>query len=73
MAHRAILLCCGIWSPSEHSGLWQAVRPTDLWVHGLDRGGPCQLVVRDKWPSVVPDPLERSRIITEAMRRGERV
>ena len=37
----------------------------------LDRGGPHQLVLRDKWPSVVADPLERSRIITEAMKRGE--
>ncbi|MET4426534.1 hypothetical protein ABIB87_009111 [Bradyrhizobium sp. JR18.2] len=35
MAHRVISLRYGIWSLSEHSGLWQAVRPADLWVHGL--------------------------------------
>jgi hypothetical protein len=23
------------WSSSGHSGLWQAVSPADLWVHGL--------------------------------------
>ena len=35
MALRDISLRCGIWSLSGHSGLWQAVRPADLWVHGL--------------------------------------
>ncbi len=35
MAHRVISLRYGIWSLSEHSGLWRAVRPADLWVHGL--------------------------------------
>ena len=28
-------LRCGIWSLSGHSELWQAVRPADLWVHGV--------------------------------------
>ncbi len=37
MARRVISLRCGIWSLSVHSGLWQAVRPADLWVHGLVR------------------------------------
>ena len=36
LAHRAISLRCGIWSAIGGSGLWQAVRPADLWVHGLD-------------------------------------
>ena len=35
VAHRVISLRCGIWSLSGHSGLWQAVRSADLWVHGL--------------------------------------
>ncbi len=35
MAFRVISVRCGIWSLSEHSGLWQAIRPADLWVHGL--------------------------------------
>jgi hypothetical protein len=34
---RVISLRCGIWSLSGHSGLRQAVRPADLWVHGLGR------------------------------------
>ena len=35
LAHRAISLRYGSWSLSGHSGLWQAVCPADLWVHGL--------------------------------------
>jgi len=35
MAHRDISLRCGVWSLSGHSGLGQAERPADLWVHGL--------------------------------------
>src|ERR1700737_4273084 len=35
VAHRVISLRCGIWLLSGHSGLWRAVRPADLWVHGL--------------------------------------
>jgi len=35
LAHRVISVRYGIWSLSGHSGLWQAVRPADLWVHGL--------------------------------------
>ncbi|MFZ0196026.1 MAG: hypothetical protein WAL14_14545, partial [Pseudolabrys sp.] len=34
-AHRVISVRCGNWSLSGHSGLWRAVRPADLWVHGL--------------------------------------
>jgi DNA-binding transcriptional LysR family regulator len=37
LAHRDILLHCGISSLSWHSGLWQAERPANLWVHGLVR------------------------------------
>ena len=36
LALRDISLRCAIWSLSGHSGLWQAKRPGDLWVHGLD-------------------------------------
>jgi hypothetical protein len=36
VVHRDISLRCGVWSLSGHSGLWQAKRPGDLWVHGLD-------------------------------------
>jgi len=36
MAYRDISLRCGIWSLSGHGGLWQAERPADLWVHGLN-------------------------------------
>jgi len=35
LAHRDISLRCRIWSLSGHSGLRQADRPADLWVHGL--------------------------------------
>jgi hypothetical protein len=35
VAHRFISLRCGIWSLPGHSGLCQADRPADLWVHGL--------------------------------------
>ena len=37
LALRVISVRCGIWSLSEHSGLWQAIRPADLWVHGLNQ------------------------------------
>ena len=37
VAHRVISLGCGIWSLPGHSGLWRAVHPADLLVHGLDR------------------------------------
>jgi fido (protein-threonine AMPylation protein) len=36
VVHRDISLRCGVWSLSGHSGLWQAERPVDLWVHGLE-------------------------------------
>jgi hypothetical protein len=36
-AHRDISLHRRIWSLSGPSGLRQAVRPADLWVHGLIR------------------------------------
>src|SRR3981189_1354161 len=35
LAHRVISLLSGIWSLSGHSGLWQIVRPAELWVRGL--------------------------------------
>src|SRR5262245_39721402 len=31
------LAACRIWSLSVRSGLWQAVRTADLWVHCLDK------------------------------------
>ena len=37
MALHVVSLRCRIWSLSVYSGLWQAVRPADLWVHGLVR------------------------------------
>ena len=37
MAHRVIWLRSRIWSLLVHSGLREAVRPVDLWVHGLIR------------------------------------
>ncbi len=49
MARRDISLRCAIWSLSGHSGLWQADRPADLWVHGLDAAmnAPIALILTD--------------------------
>jgi len=36
LAHHVISLRCGIRLLTGHSGLWRAIRPADLWVHGPD-------------------------------------
>jgi EAL domain-containing protein (putative c-di-GMP-specific phosphodiesterase class I) len=58
MALRVISVRCGIWSLSEHSGLRQAIRPADLWVHGLDQ----QVRLRITLAEELRDGIERGEL-----------